>query len=152
MRLYDSPLSGNCYKVRLLLAHLDLPYERIEVDVRDRTTRPELLGDKSPDLRIPVLEIGDGNHLAGSSAILWYPGAGTPYVPAGRLAQAKTLLVAVEIGERHVARLAACGHGRPEGEAAVAGVDEDLDAAVGVVSNGGDDEVARVLAVHLSER
>jgi hypothetical protein len=30
--LYDSGLSGNCYKVRLLFAQLGLPYERREVD------------------------------------------------------------------------------------------------------------------------
>ena len=29
--LYDSPVSGNCYKVRLLLAYLGIPYERAEV-------------------------------------------------------------------------------------------------------------------------
>jgi glutathione S-transferase len=34
--LYDSRVSGNCYKVRLLLAHLDVEYERCEVDVVDR--------------------------------------------------------------------------------------------------------------------
>ena len=27
MLLYNSPVSGNCYKVRLLLAHLGLEYE-----------------------------------------------------------------------------------------------------------------------------
>jgi glutathione S-transferase len=32
--LYDSPPSGNCHKVRLLLAHLGLPYERRFVDDR----------------------------------------------------------------------------------------------------------------------
>ncbi len=32
--LYNSQISGNCYKVRLLLAHLGIPYERREVDVR----------------------------------------------------------------------------------------------------------------------
>ena len=39
MLLYDSPVSGNCYKVRLLLAHLGIPYERQEVDVVDRSNR-----------------------------------------------------------------------------------------------------------------
>ena len=29
MRLYNSQDSGNCYKVRLLLALLGIPYERI---------------------------------------------------------------------------------------------------------------------------
>ena len=29
MLLYNSPVSGNCYKVRLLLAHLGIPYETL---------------------------------------------------------------------------------------------------------------------------
>ena len=44
MLLYNSPPSGNCYKVRLLLAHLGIPYERRTVDVVDRYNRRELLG------------------------------------------------------------------------------------------------------------
>ena len=39
MRLYNSQLSGNCYKARLLLALLGIPYERIELDVIDRSNR-----------------------------------------------------------------------------------------------------------------
>jgi glutathione S-transferase len=31
MRLHDYAASGNCYKVRLLLALLDVPYERVAV-------------------------------------------------------------------------------------------------------------------------
>ena len=38
MLLYDSPVSGNCYKVRLLLAHLAIPYERRTLDVVDRSS------------------------------------------------------------------------------------------------------------------
>ena len=37
MLLYDNPVSGNCFKVRLLLAHLRIPYERRLVDVIDRS-------------------------------------------------------------------------------------------------------------------
>ena len=33
MRLYDYNASANCYKVRLLLAQLERPYERIPVDI-----------------------------------------------------------------------------------------------------------------------
>ena len=36
MLLYNSQVSGNCYKVRLLLAHLGIAFERREVDVVDR--------------------------------------------------------------------------------------------------------------------
>jgi len=34
--LYDSPVSGNCYKVRLLFAHLGVTYERRTMDVARR--------------------------------------------------------------------------------------------------------------------
>ena len=36
MLLYDSAVSGNCYKVRLLLTHLGIPFERRELSVIDR--------------------------------------------------------------------------------------------------------------------
>jgi glutathione S-transferase len=78
--LYDSPVSGNCYKVRLLLAHLGLPYERRRVDVVDRSDRPELLGGLNPALRVPTLVLDDGRPLAESGAILWYFGEGTRFV------------------------------------------------------------------------
>ena len=86
MLLYNSQISGNCYKVRLLLAHLGVPYERRELDVIDRSNRPELLGDKNPALRVPVLELDDGRHLAESNAILWYlaHGSASRNAAAGR--------------------------------------------------------------------
>ena len=39
MLLYNSPVSGNCYKVRLLFAHLGIEYETHDVDVVDRSNR-----------------------------------------------------------------------------------------------------------------
>jgi glutathione S-transferase len=91
MVLFDSAVSGNCYKVRLLLAHLGLPYERREVDVVDRSNRKELLGDLNPALRVPTLVFEDGRSLAESNAILWYLGDGTQYLPAGAWERAKVL-------------------------------------------------------------
>ncbi len=67
MLLSDSPVSGNCYKVRLLLAHLGLACERREVDVVDRSNRAELLGGLNPGLRVPVLVLDDGRALAESN-------------------------------------------------------------------------------------
>ena len=81
--LYDSAISGNCYKVRLLLAHLGVPYERREVDVVDRSNRPELLGGLNPSLRVPTIVLDDGRAIGESGAILWYFGEGTR-VRAGR--------------------------------------------------------------------
>jgi glutathione S-transferase len=39
--LYNSAVSGNCYQVRLLLAHLGLEYETVEMSVVDRSNRAE---------------------------------------------------------------------------------------------------------------
>jgi glutathione S-transferase len=91
MILYNSQVSGNCYKVRLLLAHLGIPYERVELDVLDRSNRQEVLGGKNPDLRIPTVELDDGRYLAESDAILWYFGDGTSYVPEDPFARAQVL-------------------------------------------------------------
>jgi glutathione S-transferase len=89
--LYNSPVSGNCYKARLLLAHLGIPYERRDLDVVDRSDRPEVLGGLNPDLRVPTLVLDDGRPLAESGAIIWYFGEGSRFVPADRYDRAKVL-------------------------------------------------------------
>jgi glutathione S-transferase len=89
--LYDSDVSGNCYKVRLLLAHLGLEYERRAVNVVDRSNRVELLGDLNPALRVPTLVLDDGRALAESNAILCYFAEGTPYLPNDGYERAQVL-------------------------------------------------------------
>ena len=91
MLLYDSPVSGNCYKVRLLFAHLGLAYERRELDVVDRSNRPDVLGGLNPALRVPTLVLDDGRSLGESGAILWYFGEGTRFVPDDRYERAQVL-------------------------------------------------------------
>src|SRR3954470_19681230 len=91
MILYNSPVSGNCYKVRLLLAHLALDVELRDVSVVDRSNRKELLGDLNPARRVPTLVLDDGRPLAESNAILWYFGEGTRFVPADRYERAQVL-------------------------------------------------------------
>jgi glutathione S-transferase len=89
--LYDSPVSGNCYKVRLLLAHLGVEYERRTMDVVDRSNRSEVLGGLNPALRVPTLVLDDGRPLAESGAILWYLGEGTRFVPEDAYERAQVL-------------------------------------------------------------
>jgi glutathione S-transferase len=89
--LYDSPVSGNCYKVRLLFAHLGIAYERQTVDVVDRSNRPELLGGLNPALRVPTLVLDDGRPLAESNAIIWHFGEGTRFIPADAYERAQVL-------------------------------------------------------------
>ena len=91
MLLYNSPVSGNCYKVRLLLAHLGIPYERRDLEIVDRSNRDAVLGALNPDLRIPTLVLDDERPIAESGAILWYFGEGTSFVPSDRYDRAKVL-------------------------------------------------------------
>jgi glutathione S-transferase len=91
MLLYDSAISGNCYKVRLLFSLLGIDYERREVDVIDRSGRAELLGELNPALRVPTLVLDDGRPLAESDAILVYFAEGTGYLPEDRYARAQAL-------------------------------------------------------------
>jgi glutathione S-transferase len=91
MLLYNSPPSGNCYKVRLLFAHLGISYETRDVSVVDRSDRPELIGALNPALRVPTLVLDDGRPLAESNAILWYFGDGTRFVPGDAYERARVL-------------------------------------------------------------
>ncbi len=91
MLLYDSPVSGNCYKVRLLLAQLGQPFERRTLDVVDRSDRADVIGDLNPARRVPTLVLDDGRPLAESNAILWYLGEDTPLVPEDRYERAQVL-------------------------------------------------------------
>jgi glutathione S-transferase len=89
--LYESGTSGNCYKVRLLFAHLGVAYERREVDVFHRSDRAAILGALNPAQRVPTLVLGDGRALAESGAILHYFAEGTPYLPSERFERAQVL-------------------------------------------------------------
>jgi glutathione S-transferase len=89
--LYNSAVSGNCYKVRLLFAHLGLEYETVELSVVDRSNRAEVLGDLNPGLRVPTLVLDDGRSLAESNAILWYFADGTQFVPVDTYERAQVL-------------------------------------------------------------
>jgi glutathione S-transferase len=87
--LYDHPSSGNCMKCRILLRHLGLPYERVEVDLFTGETRtPEHFG-RNPDGRIPVLELDSGETIAESGAILLHLAEGTPYLSSDPLERAR---------------------------------------------------------------
>ena len=91
MKLFDYLDSGNGYKVRLLLAQLDIHYELQLVDIMDGATRsPEFLAI-NPNGRIPVLLLDDGTALAESNAILCYLAEGSAFWPAGRVARARVL-------------------------------------------------------------
>ena len=91
LRLYDYLPSGNGYKVRLLLAQLGIPFERVELDIVQGETRTPAFLARNSNGRIPTLELDDGRHLAESNAILWYLAEGSAFVPDDRWGRAQVL-------------------------------------------------------------
>jgi glutathione S-transferase len=91
IRLYDYLPSGNGYKVRLLLSQLQIPFERIELDIIKGSTRtPEFLR-KFPNGRIPAVEFDDGRRLFESNAIIWHFAETTSLVPRNPFERARVL-------------------------------------------------------------
>lgn len=84
MRLYDYAASCNCYKVRLLLANLQRPYERVPVDIFNGETLTDEYTAMNPNRTTPVLETDDGRYLPESNAILVYLARDTRYLPEDR--------------------------------------------------------------------
>ena len=94
VRLYDYPASGNCYKVRLLLAQLGREYERVPVDIFGGDTLTDEFGRLNPVRETPVLVEEDSEPLPESNAILLHLADGTEYLagdPAGRAQTARWL-------------------------------------------------------------
>jgi len=80
LRLFDYGASCNCYKARLLLAQLGLPYERVPVDIFDGDTLTDEYARINPARSTPVLET-NGRYLPESNAILVYLARGTELLP-----------------------------------------------------------------------
>lgn len=71
MQLYNTVISGNCYKVRLLLSFLNLDYEKVSVDLRQKQQKTEEFLIINPLGQVPVLE-DQGVYIHDSQAILCY--------------------------------------------------------------------------------
>lgn len=91
LRLYDFLPSGNCYKVRLLLTQLGIPFERVEVNILQGETRTSEFIDKNLNGRVPVLEIQSGKFLSESNAILFYLSEGSQFLPNDSWEKAQVL-------------------------------------------------------------
>lgn len=91
LRLYDYLPSQNAWKVRLLLNHLDLPYERVPVAIFRGESHTDAFLAMNPAGAVPVLEVAPGRFVAEPNAILCYLAEGAPYLPDDRLARAKVM-------------------------------------------------------------
>jgi glutathione S-transferase len=81
LRLHDYSASGNCYKVRLLLAQLGIEYERVPVDIFGGDTLTDEYARVNPQRQVPVLERDGAEPLTESGAILVHLAEGTEYLP-----------------------------------------------------------------------
>ncbi len=89
--VYGMSLSGNCHKVRMVLDHLQQPYEWHEISTIGGDTQTADFLARNPVGKVPVIKLDGGRYLWESGAILQYLANGTPLWPAGRLEQAEVL-------------------------------------------------------------
>ena len=89
--LYSMQRSGNCYKVRLALAQLGIPYDLVEIDIlKGESHTPDFLA-KNPNGQVPLLKVAPGRHLPESNAILWFLAENTPLLSDDPIERAATL-------------------------------------------------------------
>jgi len=89
LALYQQHDSGNCYKVRLILAHMGVRFRIVEINSLDGSTRrPEFL-KLNPNGKVPLAVFDDGRKLAESNALLLYFARGGAFLPDDAWAQAQ---------------------------------------------------------------
>jgi glutathione S-transferase len=76
-------------KARILLRQLELPFERVTVDLFKGETRTPEHFARNRDGRVPVLELDSGELIVESNAILAHLAEGTPYLPDPGLARTR---------------------------------------------------------------
>lgn len=91
MIIYGDIQSGNCYKIKLLTALLDIPHQWVPVDILAGETQTSDFLTKNPNGKIPLLELDDGRTLSESNAILNYLASGTDFFPQDAFLQAKVM-------------------------------------------------------------
>lgn len=91
IKVYGDLVSGNCYKVKLILDLTGVGHEWVHTGVMAGDTRtPEFLA-KNPNGRIPLVELSEGDYLAESNAALYYFAQGSQYWPQDKRQQAEVL-------------------------------------------------------------
>ena len=95
-RVYGDMLSGNCYKIAMLLELMGVSYDWEAVDVLSGYTQSPEFKQLNANAKIPPLEITDSEaggkeYLSESNAILNYLAEGSEYLPAAGLARGRVL-------------------------------------------------------------
>jgi glutathione S-transferase len=72
IEIYGDSISGNCYKLQLACAQLEVDYRWHEIDILAGETRTDKFLAMNPNGKVPLLKLPDGRCLAESNAILFY--------------------------------------------------------------------------------
>lgn len=91
IKIYGDIQSGNCFKIKLLCALLDIEHEWVHVDILAGETKTSEFLTKNPNAKIPLLELEDGRCLSESNAILNYLADGTELISKDSFERAKIL-------------------------------------------------------------
>jgi glutathione S-transferase len=81
---YGDSASGNCWKVKAILARTRTPFDWTEIAVTSGATRSADFLALNPNGKVPVIRLPDGRPLAESNAILAYVADGSPWLPTDR--------------------------------------------------------------------
>ena len=81
MRVYGDLISGNCYKVKLVMNLLNIAHAWIHTDILNGDTHTASFKLKNPNGKIPLLELDDGRCLSESNAIVNYLAEGSRLLP-----------------------------------------------------------------------
>lgn len=89
--IYGDMLSGNCYKIKLLLSFLAIPHQWVHIDILKDQTETTEFKTRNPNAKIPVVDLDNGESLWESNAILNYFAEGSTFLPSDKLAHARVL-------------------------------------------------------------
>ncbi|NVK22890.1 MAG: glutathione S-transferase family protein [Kangiellaceae bacterium] len=91
LKVFGAIVSGNCYKVKVLLHLLGLEHQWQEVDLVNGGARTEEFLIMNPNGKTPTLQIDENTFLAESNAILYYLAQNTQYFPQDTIEQAQVM-------------------------------------------------------------
>ncbi|MBN8999381.1 MAG: glutathione S-transferase family protein [Rhizobiales bacterium] len=86
--LYSMQFSGNCYKVRLLMHELAIPFRIVDFEKGSGQTTSAEFRALNPNAQVPLLVLPDGRPLAESGAMLMHLAEGSDLIPADRYERA----------------------------------------------------------------
>lgn len=90
-KVYGDMLSGNCYKIKLLMQFLGIEHDWIHVNILAGETHTAEFKRMNPNARIPLIALEEGKYLCESNAILNYLAEGSEFLPASEYDRAKVL-------------------------------------------------------------